>query len=424
MTAAEATLPTECTRSDRIANPDRIPPQHIGVTVSTKLNSIEFSLTILILCSLLSLPKVLMNWEDGLYGINQVNKNLPVWDYVNLWTGGKMVEESRTRDIFSQEKFSGWQREKFGSRLERHEWSYPPTLLLLAVPLSKISLGWSFAIYLVGSTLFLALVMYSLGAGPLRALLAVASPAAIINAGFGQNGAWTAALLIGGIGWSTRRPLIAGVLLGLLSLKPHLGLLVPVCLLASRNWKALASCALTSIALVLLSAYGFGWEAWALFISETRPLMQSILEAPWMHPYQVNAISVFHLARSLGGDLTTSYLCQSVSTALAVGVVWRLWRNPAADQRFRVAMTIFLTYLATPYGWTYDLVAVCAVIAWVAPFEARRKSDVFMLIVWAISSASAVIVINLKLPLAAVFLALWIIAYSLRQGAQSKTGAA
>ena len=192
----------------------------------------------LISCSILSVPKVLINWKDGLYGITKINKNLPVWDFVNLWAGGKMIEESPARDIFSQEKFSGWERSRFGDKLEQHEWSYPPTMLLIAFPLSKLSLGWSFAIYMAGSILLLALVMIALGAGSFRTLLAVISPAAIINFGFGQNGAWTAALLIGGLGLSMKRPIIAGILLGFLCLKPHIGILVPFCLLASRNWRA------------------------------------------------------------------------------------------------------------------------------------------------------------------------------------------
>lgn len=361
-----------------------------------------------------------MNWQDGLYGVSKINKNLPVWDYVNLWAGGKMVQESRTRDIFSQEKFSGWERSRFGSDLERHEWSYPPTMLLLALPLSKLSLGWSFAIYMAGSILLLAAVMQSLGAGPFRTVLAVTSPAAIINAGFGQNGALTAALLIGGLGLSTRRPVFAGILLGALCLKPHIGILVPVCLLAARNWRTLLSCGLTSILLVVLSGFTFGWETWELFFSEVRPLMQNILEAKWLHPYQVNAITVFHLARSLGGDLTTSYLCQGISIAIAIGICWRLWRNPVLDHQFRVAMTIILTYMSTPYAWTYDLVSVCAVIAWVAALDIRRKSDIFIFIAWAMPSASAVIVTYLDVPLGSVFLALLIITYYSLERAKRK----
>ena len=70
----------------------------------------------------------------------------------------------------------------------------------------------------------------------------LASPAVFINAMFGQNGALTAALLIGGLLMPRRSGLIlAGILFGLLTIKPHLGILVPFCLIASRNWRACLS---------------------------------------------------------------------------------------------------------------------------------------------------------------------------------------
>ena len=60
--------------------------------------------------------------------------------------------------------------------------------------------------------------------------LAVA-PGVAVCVFFGQNGFYTAALLIGGLMCLDRRPVLAGVLFGILTIKPQLGLLLPVILL-------------------------------------------------------------------------------------------------------------------------------------------------------------------------------------------------
>ena len=72
-------------------------------------------------------------------------------------------------------------------------------------------------------------------AGPRRAAARAGAPAVFINAVGGQNGTWTAALFGGGLSLLERRPLLAGGLLGLLSYKLQLGLLIPVALLAGRH---------------------------------------------------------------------------------------------------------------------------------------------------------------------------------------------
>ena len=100
----------------------------------------------------------------------------------------------------------------------------------------------SIALLLAFSAAFAALAVWTLGLfGVLAAvtLSAVAphergyaltalalSPACLINAIGGQNGFLSAALLLGGTLLIDRRPILAGVLFGLLTFKPHLGLVL------------------------------------------------------------------------------------------------------------------------------------------------------------------------------------------------------
>ena len=101
-----------------------------------------------------------------------------------------------------------------------------------------------------------------------RALL-VCAPAVAINVALGQNGAITAALLIGGLALWRRRPGWAGALFGLLAFKPQIGLLLPLAVIAERRWKTLAWAAGVAIGVVLLTIPVFGLKAWRGFFGPT-----------------------------------------------------------------------------------------------------------------------------------------------------------
>src|SRR6202042_1202111 len=89
-------------------------------------------------------------------------------------------------------------------------------------------------------------------------LFALGFPAALWNVTAGQNGFLTAALIGGTLGLLQRRPALAGICLGLLTYKPQFGLLFPLVLIADRQWRTIASAAITAIALAVLSWLVFG----------------------------------------------------------------------------------------------------------------------------------------------------------------------
>src|SRR6266481_6505738 len=89
--------------------------------------------------------------------------------------------------------------------------------------------------------------------GYLWVLLALAFPAVFINLGHGQNGLLTAALLGAALLMLTRQPLLSGTLFGLLAYKPQFALVIPIALLASNQWRAIAAAAATIMALSVLS---------------------------------------------------------------------------------------------------------------------------------------------------------------------------
>src|SRR5690606_9608280 len=132
---------------------------------------------------------------------------------------------------------------------------YPPVFLLVCAVLGLLP-------YLPAFYLFQALTLpaYLLVArrtlretGWAGWVLALAAPAAYWNFGLGQNGFLTAALFGGALLLVDRRPVLAGVLFGLICYKPHFGLLIPVALAASGNWRAFAGATASVLAVAALS---------------------------------------------------------------------------------------------------------------------------------------------------------------------------
>ncbi|MBZ9769505.1 DUF2029 domain-containing protein [Mesorhizobium sp. CA6] len=311
-------------------------------------------------------------WTLDSRGFSALSHRLPYWDFTNLWAGSRMAIEGHVAVLFDVEAYRAALRAMFSPDLPNQEWSYPPNILLLGVPLATLPILSAYLIWTFGTVLCLWLAVRPLKLGAAVELAIVLSPAVIWNSLFGQNGALTAALLIGGLAVAPRRPLLAGILFGLLTIKPHLGILVPFCLLASGNWRAVLAAIGTSVVIALATGLFFGFDVWRLFLTETRPLMTAIMEAPYPQPYQYNAITVFFTARAFGAGVTSAYGVQAVATIASIAAAIWLWRpGRVVSHQERVVLTAVLAILATPYGYTYDTIGVAVAVAMLAAMVSR-----------------------------------------------------
>lgn len=329
---------------------------HSSSTMGTTLERVACVAAMLLLSSLFPAAVYVLIWDVGPDGLMPGTMKPPTWDFTNLWAGGKLAWQGHLDILFDEIRYRDWLRTTFAPRFADSEWSYPPTMLLLGIPLSWMPIYDSYVLWTAGTPALLAFLLRAGGISLPAAMLAACSPAIIHNAVFGQNGALSAALLCGGLLIAVKRPILGGVVIGLLSIKPHLGILLPICLLAMGNWRAIVAAAITTVALAVIAGLLVGWEAWTLFFERTRPLMQGILESPFPGPGQANAVTVFATARWAGMSLQWAYVIQALVAAGCAVTAWKAWRLEGVDPALRVAFTAILTMLATPYGYTYDLV--------------------------------------------------------------------
>lgn len=289
-------------------------------------------------------------------GISLATNKSPTWDFTNLWFGGRLALDGQLSTIFEVEAYRQGLRDIFAPYIADSEWSYPPSILLLGVPLAMVPLSGAYAVWTFGTLLLLTVVARRVGFSRLSCVLLWLSPGVWNNALFGQNGALTASLFVGGLFYAHSRPRMAGLCFAALTVKPHLGLLIPVCLIAARAWRGVIWSAAFAAILVGLTGFAFGVSVWFEFLTITQPLMRAIMEAPYGQGYHANASTVFVTARWLGIEVGPAYAAQLICAATSAGVAWRLWRNRAGDPLLRIAATSILALLATPYGYSYDMV--------------------------------------------------------------------
>ena len=282
------------------------------------------------------------------------------WDFINSWSGAYLAWHGNARLVYDWNAFHAFQQSLVGGPIDFFHYSYPPALLVLSAPFAFLPYVPALAAWLIASWLcFYAALRRVMPRGTL--LLSLATPALFINAIGGQNGAWSAALLGGGLSLLERRPVVAGMLFGLFVYKPQLGLLIPIALIAGQQWRALVAAGVTAIMIVALSVVLFGPDIWSDYLRNVSVLRQAFLErgdGVWHR-----MISVFVFTRHLGFDLTAAYGSQmvtAVTSATLVGYAWM--RN--VPMPGRNALLVLGTLLVTPYLHDYDLVVGAFVVAW------------------------------------------------------------
>lgn len=283
-------------------------------------------------------------------------------DFVNYWSAAFLALHGRAAEIYDFAAFHAFEQQVTGPHIQYYHYSYPPVLLLLTAPLAVMPYVPALGIWLVASwAAFYRALKLTEYQGAL--LLSLAVPALFVNAVGGQNGAWTAAMLGGGLLLLDRRPVIAGVLFGLLVCKPQLGVMLPVALIAGQRWRAFFAAAVTGLGLVAASVIVFGPDLWSAYAAQAAVLRSVILEdgtGVWHR-----MLSVFVFARRLGLNVGAAYLVQAVAGLIAAAIVARSWWRDDPPE-IRNALVLLGTCLATPYLQDYDFVMGAFVVVWLA----------------------------------------------------------
>ena len=304
-------------------------------------------------------------------------------DFVNTWLGGQLALTGDPAPYFGLDAYNGLLAEKFGPNYPRHIWSYPPQLLLFTWPWALLPYMTAYVLY---SMLGLILYVLVVADGERRAdqlALLVLSPAVIVNIWCGQNGFWVAVLLIGGLIQLDRRPVLAGILFGILSIKPQLGLLLPVMLALTGRWRTIAAAAATAVVLVAAASAVFGVKIWSAYFFDAMPVQTQVVTEGFAH-YMVHMPTAYMNAKVAGLSASVALGLQAlISAPTIIAVVWTFWRRRDVD--LSNALFVTATFVVTPYAFNYDMVAFGWVMLKLMDRTDNDTTDYgLMLAVWAL----------------------------------------
>ncbi len=270
-------------------------------------------------------------------------------DLVAFKRAAAMAAEGRAADAYDAGAF----RAGLSPEHEGLLWLNPPHGLLLVAPLATAPYGTAKLALLLLTALSLAAIGV-LARAPLWAIAAlIVSPAAFASLLVMQTGPLIALGLFAAFLLAPSRPMAAGLILALLTVKPQYGLMAPVFLVALGHWRAIGWASLFSAALVALSIAAYGAAPWAAFLqSMTGGAMAA--HGANLHRDMVSAGST--LLKLGAGPLSGAG--QAAVVAACAGLTFVAARKLPRDAAIGAAL--LASAAASPSLWVYDWTLIAA----------------------------------------------------------------
>jgi alpha-1,2-mannosyltransferase len=345
----------------------------------------------------------------------------PRWsgsDFVGFWVPANLAAAGRATAIYDQRLFAMLQQAISGHSDTYLPWVYPPIFLLLIMPLGALSYKTAFVVWMAAALTVYWLALRKL-AGREGLIVALAFPGVMICIYNGHAEILLAGLFGGAMLLLDRRPYVAGLLIGLCAVKPHLFLLVPVALVAAGRWRPFASAACLVLVSTAISALVFGADLWRDFFMTVSGLGDGAVgDGASLAIMLAKQQSVLAFGSRFGASILAGTL-QVAAMALAGWAVAITWaRNRSLGERSMVLCCG--TLLASPYLFDYDLALLAVPTAIVAReglangFPPWQKSMLSAL--WMAPALARACSYYVDLPATAILLGLSITIYTARPG--------
>jgi hypothetical protein len=324
-------------------------------------------------------------------------------DFLSFWTSGRMLVAgalpydaaahiAEQRAFFAQDGYVAF--------------FYPPPFLLACFPLGLLPYFPALAAWLgvTGAAYLAAVRVWQREFLPARPvwLLAAAFPPVWLTITHGQTSFLAAALVGAGALLVGRRPWLAGCLIGLAIFKPQYGLLIPVVLLASGQWRTILGAGASAVMLAAASAIAFGPQVWLDWYVVTAEAGNTVTNNAVGYGKMVSVTAAAMLLGAPAAVASVLQLLVSLTVAGALAVAgWRRGYTPAL-----AAAMLAGTPLVTPFVLDYDLTLIAFPLIWLASREPRAWERIVTLLAFAAPAFARPLAVNLGLPVMVPVLAL------------------
>lgn len=275
-------------------------------------------------------------------------------DFFGLWSFGRFIHENPAAGLYDPAGLNLYQHRLAPDFSTFYPFAYPPDMLILLWPFGALPYHAAWGLWLGASAALFAAACWGLLRGPAQwrgfgVALALLAPASLMNAITGETGYFTAALLTGGFALLPVRPVLAGLLFGLLSLKPQMAVLLPFALAGLGAWRALLAALISALGLAALSCLVFPPQLWSIWL-HALPAYQGLVGQNIRLYGLMTNISALPLR--LGASPYVSEALQLAASALLAAGCFLAFRSG----RYRLAVAALLTgtQAAAMHALIYD----------------------------------------------------------------------
>jgi hypothetical protein len=284
-------------------------------------------------------------------------------DFRVFWAAARLVLGGEPLAPFDLGRLAG----EYGTATDSWmPWLYPPGYLVLVAPLGLLPYAMAYLAMTLLSLLAMALAAraFAGGLGPVWAAMVLAPaflPALII----GQNSLiWLAVLLAALACLRGGRAVLAGLLIGCLTLKPQLGLMIPFALLAAGQWRTILAAGGTALVLAGLPTLLTGAEYWS---SLAAILAQHAERMVSLAPRLDLTVGPVFLAAQAGLAMPQALALQwGLMTLVALSVLV-FWHSGRVGFDAKAGLLMLSILISAPYLWYYE----CALMAAAGLFLVR-----------------------------------------------------
>ncbi|MEO7635609.1 MAG: glycosyltransferase family 87 protein [Sphingomicrobium sp.] len=288
-------------------------------------------------------------------------------DFLNTWMVGRIAWGADPARFYDIAAYQAEVAKVTGPAYLGQVWSYPPSQMLIGAPLARLPYLGALAVWTVlgGAIFYAALKGWSDDRRVHVALLLC--PAAVFGIISGQLAFVAAALILTVLRWRQAKPWTAGALLGLLTIKPQLGLFFPFMLLAARDWRVIGGALVSAAAVIATTIALWGVAPWKAYLTIGIATQSAVLSDPLatIAPFMP---TIFMNLRSAGVGVDVASAIQGMMAVGAAGlIVWRFWRQPPASDTNANALFLCAAASGTAYMLSYDTLAMTAAVVLASP---------------------------------------------------------
>ena len=331
-------------------------------------------------------------------------------DFLNFWQYGLSAWNGEGAALYDPYAYNARLDEMFGGAdyLDQLA-SYPPHLMLLAAPFGLLGYYTALALFTAGGVALYWIFIVRTFEGRAQRLALLSMPTVAVFLVCGQFSAFLAVAFVGVYRTMDSRPLIAGLIIALLTVKPHLGFLIPVFLILTGRWRIFVYAGFFSAAFFALSVLVHGWELWQIYLTDGVRYQSTTLVSSGTMVIGLMP-TAFVDTIMLGGSPQVAWMVHGLFALLGLAFLIFMVRK-TKDEFLRFAGLIAATLIVTPYLMAYDTL----MLGWVMiTLSLRYRTDWVDRLSYRLVMALCPIGVVLAIyglpgaPLILVLLAVWI----------------